>query len=113
MNRNHEAMIVPYNQVLTNLRYIKGPKVSTWVNEYLNTLDQEVVQYSEGVEILWTNYETELERMFAYTNKAQDAANALQKLEQKDNLDKYIANFNTLRKVAKWAQNDKGTMLFF
>jgi hypothetical protein len=77
VNRNHEAMIVPYNQVLTNLRYIKGPKVSTWVNEYLDTLDQEVVQYGEGVEILWTNYKTELERTFAYTNKAQDVANAL------------------------------------
>jgi hypothetical protein len=54
-----------------------------------------------------------LERTFAYTNKVQDVANALQKLEQKDDLDKYIANFNTLRKVANWAQNDEGTMLFF
>ena len=106
-------MVVPYNWVLTNLGYIKGPKVSTWVNEYLNTLDQEIVQYGEGAEILWTNYEAELERTFAYTNKAQDAANALQKLEQKDDLDKYITDFNTLRKAAKWAQNDEGTMLFF
>jgi hypothetical protein len=40
-------------------------------------------------------------------------ANALQKLEQKDDLDKYIANFNNLRKAVKWAQNDEGTMLFF
>jgi Retrotransposon gag protein len=113
VNRNHEVMIVPYNRVLTNLGYIKGPKVSTWVNEYLDTLDQEVAQYGEGAEVLWTNYKAELERTFAYTNKAQDVANALQKLEQKDNLDKYIADFNTLRKVAKWAQNDAGTILFF
>jgi hypothetical protein len=52
VNQNHEAMVVPYNWVLTNLGYIKGPKVSTWVNEYLDTLDQEVVQYGEGAEIL-------------------------------------------------------------
>jgi hypothetical protein len=113
VNRNHKAMVVPYNWVLTNLGYIKGPKVSTWVNEYLDTLDQEVVQYGEGAKVLWTNYEAELERTFVYTNKVQDAANALQKLEQKDDLDKYITDCNTLKKVAKWAQNDKGTMLFF
>ena len=106
-------MIVPYNWILTNLGYIKGPKVLTWVNEYLDILDQEVMQYGEGAEVLWTKYEAELERTFSYTNKAQDVANALQKLEQKDDLDQYIADFNTLQKVAKWAQNDEGTMLFF
>jgi hypothetical protein len=38
INQNHDNMLIPYNHVMTMLGMVKGPLVSAWVQDYLDTL---------------------------------------------------------------------------
>jgi Retrotransposon gag protein len=120
-NVNLDDMTVPYNRVITMLSLIKGPVVSSWVDNYLTTLETQRLLLGMNDEDLWVDFETALNRAFEDTNKVNDAATDLEKLKmtQKEEpgevspLTKYISKFNELRKKAGWDANAEGTMRYF
>ena len=63
VNRNHDAMKVPYDRVLTALTYMRGPLINDWVDQQEKRLDKHIDTsttnwVSENNEILWTEFET-------------------------------------------------------
>jgi Retrotransposon gag protein/Zinc knuckle len=107
-------MLIPYNRIMTMLGMVKGPLVSAWVQDYLDTIEQEVVQHRENAEILWTNFENALDDAFKDTNEEDDAITRLEHLEmKKGNLAQYTAKFNRLRKKAGWDADSNGTIRMY
>jgi hypothetical protein len=103
-NVNHDDITIPYNRVITMLSLIKGPAVSSWVDDYLTTLEGQHLLHGMNDEALWNNFETALNQAFKDTNKIDDAAMDLKRLKmtQKEELGevspltKYISKFNEL-----------------
>jgi hypothetical protein len=103
-NVNHDDITVPYNRVITMLSLIKGPAVSSWVDDYLTTLEGQRLLHGMNDEALWNDFKTALNRAFEDTNKVDDAATDLERLKmaQKEEpgevspLTKYISKFNEL-----------------
>ena len=42
VNRNHDAMKVPYDRVLTALTYMRGPLINDWVDQQEKKLDHRI-----------------------------------------------------------------------
>jgi Retrotransposon gag protein len=114
INQNHDDMLIPYNHVMTMLGMVKGPLVSAWVQDYLDTVEQEVVQHGENAEILWTNFKDALDNTFKDTNEEDNAITRLEHLEmKKGNLAQYTAKFNRLRKKAGWDADSNSTIRMY
>jgi hypothetical protein len=80
---------------------VKGPLVPAWVQDYLDTIEQEVTQYGKNNEILWAHFESTLDDAYKDTNEEDDTITKLEYLEmKKGNLLQYIVDFNLLRKKA-------------
>ena len=63
VNRNHEAMKVPYDRVLTALTYMRGPLINDWVDQQEKKLAKQIDTsmtnwVTETNEILWTEFKT-------------------------------------------------------
>jgi Retrotransposon gag protein len=120
-NVNYDDITIPYNRVITMLSLIKGPAVSSWVDDYLTTLEGQRLLHGMNNEALWNNFETTLNRAFEDTNKIDDAATDLERLKmaQKEEpgevspLTKYISKFNELRRKVGWDVDAEGTMRYF
>jgi Retrotransposon gag protein len=103
------------------LSLIKGPAVSSWVDDYLTILEGQRLLHSMNNEALWNDFETALNRAFEDTNKVDDAATDLERLKmaQKEELGemspltKYISKFNELRQKAEWDADAEGMMRYF
>jgi hypothetical protein len=86
------------------LSLIKGPAVSSWVDDYLITLEGQCLLYGMNDKALWNDFEIALNRAFKDTNKIDNAATDLERLKmaQKEDLGevspltKYISKFNEL-----------------
>jgi hypothetical protein len=86
------------------LSLIKGPAVSSWVDDYLTTLEGQRLLHGMNDEDLWNDFKTTLNQAFKDTNKIDDAATDLERLKmaQKEEpgevspLTKYISKFNKL-----------------
>jgi hypothetical protein len=63
--------------------------------------------------LLWDNFEWALDSAFKDTNKVNNAAISLEKLQMQKSLTKYISKFNELRRKAGWDANVKGTIYYF
>jgi Retrotransposon gag protein len=120
-NINHDDITILYNRVITMLSLIKGPAVSSWVDDYLTTLEGQRLLHGMNDEALWNDFETALNRAFEDTNKIDNAATDLERLKmaQKEEpgkvspLTKYISKFNKLQRKAGWDANAEGTMRYF
>ena len=67
-----------------------------------------------GNEMLWTYFLSEFRRAFTDTSRADRAHEALLACHMKgEDLDGYIAEFEHLRSLAGWGENDKGTIDLF
>jgi Retrotransposon gag protein len=103
------------------LSLIKGPAVSSWVDNYLTTLEGQRLLHGMNDEALWNDFKTTLNWAFEDTNKVDDAATDLERLKmsQKEEpgevspLTKYISKFNELRRKAGWDADAEGTMRYF
>jgi hypothetical protein len=51
-NVNHDDITILYNQVITMLSLIKGPAVSSWVDNYLTTLEAQLLLHGMNDEVL-------------------------------------------------------------
>jgi hypothetical protein len=112
INRNSDEMSVPFNRVLMALSYIKGEKVNDWQEEQLMKLEATTHQHND--EAIWTEFEQAFKDAFTDSNKRQRAYEKLKDHKMaNDDIDTYIAGFETLVKQAGWSRNDAGTMDLF
>ena len=119
VNRNHDAMKVPYDRVLTALTYMRGPLINDWVDQQEKRLDKQVDTsttnwVSENNEILWTEFETAFLAAWTDTLKKQNAYDQLMRLTMNGwDVDTYIATFDRLTLAAGWDSSSEGTIAKF
>jgi Retrotransposon gag protein len=91
----------PFNRVLMALSYIKGERVNDWQEEQLTKLESTTHQHNE--EVIWTKFEQAFKDAFTDSNKKQRAYKKLKDHKMINNdIDTYIAGFETLIKQAGW-----------
>jgi hypothetical protein len=56
-NVNHVDITVPYNRVITMLSLIKGPAVSSWVDNYPTMLEGQLLLHGIYDKTLWDDFE--------------------------------------------------------
>ena len=119
VNRNHEAMKVPYDHVLTALTYMCGPLINDWVDQQEKKLARQIDTSMtnwvvETNEILWTEFETAFLAAWTDTSKKQNAFDQLMRLTMSGwDVDTYIATFDRLTAAAGWDSNSEGTIAKF
>ena len=119
VNRNHDAMKVPYDRVLTALTYMRGPLINDWVDQQEKKLAKRIDPsttnwVAETNEILWTEFETAFRATWTDTSKKQNAFDQLMRLTMSGwDVDTYIATFDRLTAAAGWDSNSEGTIAKF
>ena len=119
VNRNHEAMKVPYDRVLTALTYMRGPLINDWIDQQEKKLDARIDTTKRGHvqetdEILWNEFETAFLAAWTDTSKKQNAYDQLMRLTMNGwDVDTYIASFDRLTLAAGWDQDSEGTIAKF
>ena len=86
----------------------------------MNTIDGmvSVARFSPvsvNSEQLWGEFQVEFETVFTNTTKLQDAEVALEhiRIQQGENIDQYIAQFEDLMDKAGWLERDRSTINTF
>ena len=101
LNRDHNEMKQPYNQVLMALTYIKGPRVDNWQEARLEELTS--TNLHPDNEALWINFEQKFKDAYTDSNKKRAAYDKLMTLQMKGgDIDTYIATFDNLLAKAGW-----------
>ena len=119
VNRNHEAMKVPYDRVLTALTYMRGPLINDWIDQQEKKLDARIDttkrnHVQETDEVLWNEFETAFLAAWTDTSKKQNAYDQLMCLTMNRwDVDTYIATFDRLTLAAGWDSNSEGTIAKF
>ena len=119
VNRNHEAMKVPYDRVLTALTYMRGPLINDWIDQQEKKLDARIdttkrSHVQETDEILWNEFEAAFLAAWTNTSKKQNAYDQLMRLTMNGwDVDTYIDTFNRLTLAAGWDQDSEGTIAKF
>ena len=119
VNRNHDAMKVPYNRVLTALTYIQGPLINDWVDQQEKKLERQIDTSQtnwvlETNEVLWAEFEAAFLAAWTDTSKKQNAYDQLMRLTMNGwDVDTYIATFDRLTLAAGWDQSSEGTIAKF
>ena len=119
VNRNHEAMKVPYDRVLTALTYMRGPLINDWIDQQEKKLDARIDttkrnHVQETDEVLWNEFETAFLAAWTDTSKKQNAYDQLMRLTMNGwDVDTYIATFDRLTLAAGWDSNSEGTIAKF
>ena len=120
-NANHPLLSIPMQWVCIALSFIQGEKVNRWAHQYVDYLAGQVygvnrqpAQYLPTDKFLWTDFTQAFRRQFKDTAEAEWAWAELLCLEMKENdIDGYIANFETLLIQAGWDQNEGGSVDLF
>ena len=116
VNRQHESMECPFDQVLTMLMYIHGSMINDWVNAQENHLvkQMDLMGWNHVLEtdkVLWAEFETAFHDTWTNTSKKQTAYNQLMKLTMtRWDINNYITNFEQLALKAGWALAAEGTV---
>lgn len=119
VNRSHEAMKAPFDQVLTALTYMCGPLINDWVDQQEKKLAKQTDTSTtnwvrEDNEVLWAKFEMALLAAWTDTSKKQNAFDQLMRLTMNGwDVDTYIATFNCLTLAAGWDSNSEGTIAKF
>ena len=124
MNADHPAMANPSKRTLICLGLIRGPDVDHWKDSYFGTLSDKVRAWCANPadpdgqdpnnEQCWNEFNTAFTQQFRDATEREVALRSMLALRQQDDhLEKYISQFNTLRKLADWDEDDKGTIWQF
>ena len=119
VNRNHNAMKIPYDRVLTALTYMRGPLINDWVDQQEKKLEKRIDTSTtnwvlETNEILWAEFEAAFLAAWTDTSKKQNAYDQLMRLTMNGwDVDTYIATFDRLTLAAGWDQSLEGTIAKF
>ena len=116
VNRMHEAMMKPFDQVLMALTYIHRPLINDWVNsqeqKLTNRVDTTKADWvREDNKVLWTKFETVFKNAWTNTSKKQNAYDQLMCLMMNGwGVDTYIATFDCLALAVGWDTGSEGTI---
>ena len=119
VNRNQDAMKVPYDRVLTALTYMRGPLINDWIDQQEKKLDARIDttkrnHVPETDEVLWNEFEAAFLAAWTDTSKKQNAYDQLMRLTMNGwDVDTYIATFDRLTLAAGWDSNSEGTIAKF
>src|SRR6202012_5027745 len=109
VNAMSQVMVVPYSRAMFFFTYIKGELVDEWVANAAIWLQQQVLQNGRSMndEYLWNEVRAGFLRKFENTMEQEDARTELRKgFKMGDNVDAYIAKFETLVQKARYDLND-------
>jgi hypothetical protein len=125
VNEDHHAISQLFRRIFLALSYMKGPKINDWVrmisaqtvlrvngNAQANPPILPVDQRDD--EDLWQWFVTAFRAAYTDTTQSEEALTKLLVLKMQNNdLDNYIAAFDTLRDAAGWEIDSQGTILLF
>ena len=124
-NIRNEAMINPFQRIALALSYMKGPKVDDWVLQQGdrltirvqgNTLVNPMIPptHHDDDETLWREFVVDFTRAFTDTALSEQAYAALTDLQMKgEDIDDYIATFESLIVKAGWERAAQGSLEMF
>ena len=124
-NVRNEAMINPFQRIALALSYMKGPKVDDWVLQQGdnltirvqgNTLVNPMIPptHRDDDETLWREFVADFTRAFTDTASSEQAYAALTDLQMKgEEIDDYIATFESLIVKAGWERAAQGSLEMF
>ena len=124
-NVQNEAMINPFQRIALVLSYMKGPKVDDWVLQQGdrltirvqgNTLVNPMIPptHHDDNENLWREFVADFTRAFTDTASSEQAYAALTDLQMKgEDIDDYIATFESLIIKAGWERAAQGSLEMF
>ena len=119
VNRTHEGMKVPFDQVLTTLTYMRELLINDWIDQQEKKLAARTDptkrnHVQETDETLWTDFETSFIDAWMDTSKKQNAYDQLMRLTMNGwDIDTYIATFDCLALAAGWDLDSEGTIVKF
>jgi hypothetical protein len=108
--------VSPYQKILIQLSYMKGPKVREWVSKMYKEAS---IRVSHDINTpndpaLWTWFQQIFDLGHGNTMERNKAMKAILKLRMiKGDVEAYIERFETLRRSIDWPENANGTMLSF
>ena len=112
VNRLHEAMKIPFDQVLTALTYIWGPLINDWVDQQEKQLATQTDttkcnHVQETDKTLWSDFETAFLNTWTDTLKKQNAYDQLMRLTMNGwDIDTYITMFDCLALVLRFISTE-------
>ena len=124
-NVRNKAMINPFQRIALALSYMKGPKVDDWVLQQGdnltirvqgNTLVNPMIPptHRDDDETLWREFVADFTRAFTDTASSEQAYAALTDLQMKgEDIDDYIATFESLIVKAGWERAAQGSLEMF
>ena len=124
-NVQNEAMINPFQRIALTLLYMKGPKVDDWVLQQGDRLTIRVQgnmlvnpmippTHRDDNETLWREFVADFTRAFTDTASSEQVYAALTDLQMKgEDIDDYIATFESLIIKAGWEQAAQGSLKMF
>jgi Retrotransposon gag protein len=107
----HPTMTNPVDKVLNALGYIRGIRVSDWVDEQITILNQQTMNMGSNNQQIWDLFENDMDRAFKDVHTKEQALTKLMHLRmQGTNLDAYNITFNQLIRQCGWKPDEEGTM---
>ena len=119
VNRTHEAMKIPFDQVLMALTYMCGPLINDWVDQQEKKLADWIDMSKrnwvhEDNETLWSEFEMAFLTAWTDTSKKQNVYDQLMHLTMSGwDVDTYITTFDRLALAAGWDLDLEGTITKF
>jgi hypothetical protein len=116
LNKEKNAMKIPFYRVLMAVSYIHGPLIEDWVNAQDMALEKCVDpsiprSLAKSDETLWTEFKNQFKSAWQDTAKVQSAYKKLTRLTMQGyDIDTYNAIFAHLASAAEWELNAKGTV---
>ena len=114
INRDYPSIQIPADRVLNTLSFIKGPAVAAWVDEQLEDLDQNVVQWLVNSPNVWTTFKQNMDQAFTDVLNKDLAMSKLVNLTMaEEDLDTYNTQFNQLVRDCEWEHDDGATIALY
>jgi hypothetical protein len=115
-NDQHPMMTTPYYRMTTCLARIRGPKVNDWVDQVIREVQQGLTDGSSHRQDdrLWTEFKESFEGQFTDTAIVEKSLTELTNLDLTgDDVDSYIAKFETLVRRCGYLRTDPGVLKMF
>ncbi len=115
INPHVEQLTIPFQRSMTFLLYIRGPLVDDWVEEQAQWLmDQVTGGVAHAEENLWATIETRFCQAYTDTVEKQKAQHNIRDLKMKgDDLDTFIAQFQSVARKARYDLDGEATLNIF
>ena len=115
LNIDKTVVTEPYRRVALFLSYLKGPKVEDWADAQQKKMDDNVaIGRIRASERHWTDFKDAYDANFKDLGEKINAQHQLENLKmQGQDIDSYIAKFETLMGLAGYKKGEVGTLTLF